>query len=156
MTASTGGMPPIPSYQATMNRVVRGVLRTPVLQRFAGSRLATLTVVGRKSGKTYEVPIAYTRHAGTLLVGTRKTKWLSNIGPDQPIGIRIRGQQRLADAVVHTEHDDVLRLFEIVARDNHQNAKFNGIGFDAAGNPLADDLEQAWAAGAAVLQLTVR
>ena len=53
-----------------MNRIVRGLLRTPLLGRVVGSRLITVYVVGRKSGRRYTVPVAYTRHDGALLIGT--------------------------------------------------------------------------------------
>jgi hypothetical protein len=40
--------------------------------------------------------------------------------------------------------------------DNAQFAKFNKIGLDAHGNPNADDLHAAWAAGARSFLLTPR
>jgi hypothetical protein len=44
----------------------------------------------------------------------------------------------------------------MMARDNHQFAKFNEIGPDQPGNPLPEDLHHAWAAGARVAVLTPR
>jgi len=35
--------------QDLVNRIVRGLLRTPLLSRLAGRRLVTLYIVGRKS-----------------------------------------------------------------------------------------------------------
>ena len=43
-----------------------------------------------------------------------------------------------------------------MARDNHDFAKFNNIGFDPGGNPVPADLRQAWAAGARAFRLTPR
>jgi hypothetical protein len=57
--------------QGLVNRVIRGLLRTPLLCRLAGRRLITVYLVGRKSGRRYAVPVAYTRRNGTLLVGTQ-------------------------------------------------------------------------------------
>ena len=55
------------ALQSVGNRFVRGLLRTPLLSRLAGSRLVTLYIVGRKTGRRYTVPVAYTRSEGDLL-----------------------------------------------------------------------------------------
>lgn len=153
---TTGGPQPISRYQTLLNRVIRGMLRVPILSLGAGSRLLTFTVVGRKSGKTYVIPVAYTRHEGQLLVGTRLWPWVKNLRPGEPVKVRVRGRQRLADWELFTDEADVVELFDIVARDNHTNAKFNGIGFDSDGSPNRADLHQAWARGCAVIRLTPR
>jgi hypothetical protein len=58
------------ALQGLVNRLARGLLWTPLLCRVAGSRVITLYIVGRKSGRRYTVPVAYTRHDGFLLIGT--------------------------------------------------------------------------------------
>jgi hypothetical protein len=50
------------ALQGLANRLVRGFLRTPLLCRAVGNRLVTLYLVGRKSGRRYTVPVAYTSH----------------------------------------------------------------------------------------------
>jgi hypothetical protein len=57
--------------QGLVNRLIRAVLRAPLLGRLAGKRLVTLYVVGRKSGRRYAVPVAYTRRGDSLLVGSQ-------------------------------------------------------------------------------------
>jgi hypothetical protein len=42
--------------QGLVNRVNRGLLRTPLLCRLVGRRLLTMYLVGRKSGRHYAVP----------------------------------------------------------------------------------------------------
>jgi hypothetical protein len=120
------------------------------------TRLLTFIVVGRKSGKTYVIPVAYTRHEDTLLVGTLGKKWVRNLIPGTPVEVRLRGRKRLADQIVFTDQADVMRLYDVVARDNHANAGFNGIGFDPDGSPNRADLYQAWQNGAAVIELRLR
>ena len=46
--------------------------------------------------------------------------------------------------------------YAVMARDNHQFAGFNKIRLDAQGEPVADDLHLAWAAGARAIRLTPR
>jgi deazaflavin-dependent oxidoreductase (nitroreductase family) len=141
--------------QALVNRIIRGLLRTPLVSRLAGSRLITVYVVGRKSGRRYAVPVAYTRHEGDLLVGT-PFGWGRNLRTGEAVAIRLKGRRRLADVQVLADEQDVVDAYAVMARDNHNFAKFNKIGFDAGGNPVPADLHLAWAAGARVFRLTPR
>jgi len=143
------------ALQGAANRMMRGLLRTPLLCRAVGTRLITIYVVGRKSGRRYAVPVAYTRHEGTLLAGT-PFGWGRNLRTGSPVDIRLKGKRVAADVDVVTDEAGVTENYAIMARDNHQFARFNKIGFDQAGNPEPDDLHLAWAAGARAFRLTPR
>ena len=143
------------AVQGLVNRMIRGALRTPLVSRLAGRRLITLYIVGRKSGRRYTMPVAYTRHEGALLVGT-PFGWGRNLRTGEPVAIRFKGRRRLADVRVLTDENDVADAYTVMARDNHAFAKFNNIGFDADGNPDRRDLHLAWAAGARAFRLTPR
>ena len=141
--------------QGLVNRMIRGMLRTPLLCRVVGKRLLTVYLVGRKSGRHYAVPVAYTRRNGTLLVGTQFA-WARNLRTGEPVHIRFGGQRRQADVQVVADETGVVEHFAEMARDNHQFAKFNKIGFDQRGDPSPGDLHLAWAAGARAAVLTPR
>jgi deazaflavin-dependent oxidoreductase (nitroreductase family) len=143
------------ALQGLANRVVRGLLRTPLVCRGIGSRLITIYIVGRKSGRRYTVPVAYTRHEGGLLVGT-PFGWGRNLRNGERVEIRLKGKRRPADVEAFTDEAGVVGLYAVMARDNRNFAKFNKIGLDQAGNPNADDLHLAWAAGARAFRLTPR
>jgi deazaflavin-dependent oxidoreductase (nitroreductase family) len=143
------------AMQDLVNRIVRGLLHTPGVSRLIGSRLVTVYVTGRKSGRRYAVPVAYTRHEGDLLVGT-PFGWGRNLRTGEPVTIRLKGRRRVADVRVLTEEPDVVDAYGIMAHDNRQFARFNKIGFDTAGNPVPGDLHLAWAAGARAFRLTPR
>jgi len=143
------------AVQGLANRIVRGLLRTPLVCRAIGSQLVTIYVVGRKSGRHYTVPVAYTRHDGTLLIGT-PFGWGRNLRTGEPVSIRLKGRRRLADVEVFADEAKVVEAYAVMCRDNHTFAKFNKIGFDAAGNPDPADLRLAWAAGARAFRLTPR
>jgi hypothetical protein len=142
-------------WQGLANRVVRGLLRTPLVCRVVGNRLITVYVVGRKSGRRYAVPVAYTRYHGTLLIGT-PFGWGRNLRTGQPVDTRIKGKRLPADVQVTTDSAGVVELYAVMARDNHQFAKFNNIGIDEAGEPNPTDLHLAWAAGARAIRLSLR
>jgi deazaflavin-dependent oxidoreductase (nitroreductase family) len=142
------------ALQGAVNRVMRGLLRVPLLCRLVGARLMTLYVVGRKSGRRYTVPVAYTRHDDALLVGT-PFAWGRNLRTGEAVDIRLKGKRRRADVEVMTDEAAVIECYAVMSRDNHQFAKFNRIGFDDAGNPDPDDLRAAWAAGARAFRFRV-
>ena len=159
---TTGHRPTAPAQrerllaaQDLVNRIVRGLLRTPLLSRLAGRRLVTLYIVGRKSGRRYTVPVAYTRHQGGLLIGT-PFGWGRNLRTGEPVTIRLKGRRRLADVLVLADEQEVADAYAVMARDNHAFAKFNNIGFDPAGNPVPADLRLAWTTGARAFRLTPR
>jgi deazaflavin-dependent oxidoreductase (nitroreductase family) len=142
-------------FQGAANAVVRAMLRIPLLSRAVGKRLVTLYVVGRKSGKRYAVPVAYTAHEGALLIGT-PFGWGRNLRTGVPLEVRYQGSRRVADVVVATEEDAVVEAYAVIARDNHSFADFNKISFDSQGNPDPADLREAWLAGARAFRLTLR
>ena len=143
------------AVQGIVNRIVRGLLRTPLLCRVVGNRLITVYVIGHKSGRHYAVPVAYTRHDGILLIGT-PFAWGRNLRTGQPVDIRLRGQRRVADVEVLVDEHGVAAHYAVMACDNHNFAKFNKIGLDQAGNPSPADLHLAWEAGARGFRLTPR
>jgi deazaflavin-dependent oxidoreductase (nitroreductase family) len=141
--------------QGAVNQLMRGLLRAPLLCRVVGKRLVTMYVVGRKSGRHYNIPVAYTRHDGTLLVGSQ-FRWLRNLRTGEPVEIRLLGKRRFADVELLTDETGVVEHLAIMARDNHQFAKFNMIELDEHGEPRPDDLHFAWAAGARIALLSPR
>ena len=141
-------------FQGVANRVVRTLLATPLVSRVVGQRLITVHVVGRKSGRRFSVPVAYTRHGDALLIGT-PFAWGRNLRTGQPVEVRYRGRLAQAEVRVHTAEADVVRLYDAIVRDNRQFAGFNRIGFDATGAPNPADLHRAWTEGARVLELRV-
>jgi hypothetical protein len=141
--------------QALVNRVMRGLLRTPLLSRLVGRRLVTLYIVGRKTGRRYAIPVAYTADQGDLLIGT-PFGWGRNLRTGETVAIRLRGRRRAADVRVIADEPGVVEAYGVMARDNRNFASFNKIGFDPGGNPVQADLRQAWAAGARAFRLTPR
>jgi deazaflavin-dependent oxidoreductase (nitroreductase family) len=139
--------------QNVVNYLIRGLLRAPLLSRLVGKRLMTVYVVGRKSGRHFAIPVAYTRDRTTLLVGTQFA-WARNLRTGEPVHIRVLGKRRTADVRVLTDEAAVVEYLARMARDNHAFASFNQIGLDQHGDPRPDDLRLEWAAGARVAVLT--
>lgn len=149
-----GGRAQTLAAQRIVNRIIRGLLRTPLLCRVVGNRLLTVYAVGHTSGRRYTVPVAYTRDGGSLLIGT-PFGWGRNLRTGEPLTVRFKGGRRQADVQVMTDEGDVVDAYAVMARDNHAFAKFNHIALDPTGNPDPTDLHLAWAAGARAFRLTL-
>ena len=151
------GEPKTLALQKPVNRLIRGLLRTPLISHAIGKRLVTVYVVGRKTGRAYAVPVAYTRYGESLLIGTPFPRsWVRNLRTGEDVDIRLHGRRRAADVEVIADEPGVLRYYGLLARDNHQFAKFNKIGFDSEGNPSLADLRHLWSIGARAIRLTPR
>ncbi|TCK25823.1 hypothetical protein [Pseudonocardia endophytica] len=141
--------------QGVANAVVHTLLRTPLLCRVVGRRLVELEIVGRTSGRRFDVPVAYTRQGEVLLIGTPFT-WGRNLRTGTPVVVRLMGRRRTADVQVITDEAGVVAAYADMSRDNHNFAAFNKIGLDQQGEPDPADLAKAWAAGARAFRLTPR
>jgi hypothetical protein len=141
-------------FQSAVNRITSVLLRVPVLSGLVGSRLIVIDVVGRKSGKTYQVPVAYTRSGPDLLVGT-PFAWGRNLRTGEPVTVLYKGRRRRADVLAITDEPGVVAAFAEMARDNRQFAGFNKIALDPPGNPDENDLHLAFAGGARAFRLTL-
>ncbi|TSD96591.1 DUF385 domain-containing protein [Skermania sp. ID1734] len=142
-------------FQKVANVVTRTLMQTPLISRGIGAKLVTLYVVGRKSGKVHKIPVAYTQHGESLLVGS-PFAWGRNLRTGEPIDILLKGRRRAADVRVISDEDGVVEHYGIIARDNRNFASFNNIGFTPDGDPNPEDLRQAWEQGARVFVLTPR
>jgi hypothetical protein len=142
-------------FQGLANIVVRALLRAPLIGPAMGGRLITLYLVGRRSGKHYEIPVAYTCDGEDLLIGT-PFGWGRNLRTGEPVDLLLKGKRRAADVQVITDEAGVTAHYAVMARDNRQFATFNKIGIDSDGNPNPADLRAAWAAGARGFRLTPR
>jgi deazaflavin-dependent oxidoreductase (nitroreductase family) len=143
------------ALQRMTNVVMRGLLSTPVISSGIGKRLITLHVVGRKSGKHYDVPVAYLDHEGAILIGT-PFAWGKNLRTGEPLEVQYKGKRRTADVEVVKDETGVVALYDVICRGNHAFARFNKVKLDAAGNPDPGDLRAAWENGGRVFKLTLR
>jgi deazaflavin-dependent oxidoreductase (nitroreductase family) len=150
--ATTGARAQTLTAQRLVNRLVRGLLRTPLLSRAIGKRLITIYVVGRKTGRRYTLPVAYTRQDEVLLIGS-PFGWIRNLRTGEQVDVRLQGKRLPADVEVIADQAGVVDAYAAMSRDNHNFAKFNQIGLDAAGNPDPADLHLSWTAGARAVRL---
>lgn len=88
---------------AGMNKIVGVVMRAPVLDKVVGKSMATVTYVGRKSGKQFSLVVGYRQDGDTLQIGValpdKKNWWRNFLGQGGPITVALRGVDRTGHAV---------------------------------------------------------
>jgi hypothetical protein len=78
-----------PPFVRTVNTVFTALINAPVLGQFVRRGLVKIRYVGRRSGKTVELPVGYRRSGDTITIGVAspdaKTWWRNFLGDGGPI-----------------------------------------------------------------------
>lgn len=120
------------------NPVVRLVLRSP-FHRLLSSAVMLLTYRGRRSGRSYTMPVQYARAGDTVYVvpgwSARKT-WWRNLRGGAPVQLRVQGRILSGRAEVLAGRDDTeaiatglthyLRRFPRAAQARHVHLSADG------------------------------
>jgi hypothetical protein len=92
---------PFAIFNRTANPVLRTILRSPAHRLLSGS-LALITVTGRRSGRTYTIPVGYEQEGErvTVTVGwpERKRWWRNLRGEGAPVQLMLGGARRTGHA----------------------------------------------------------
>ena len=79
-----------------INPLVRALLRSP-LHSLSSKRLVLLRVTGRRTGRTFELPVGYALEGSTLVVtvsAPERKQWWRNICGPTPVTVVLRGRVR--------------------------------------------------------------
>jgi deazaflavin-dependent oxidoreductase (nitroreductase family) len=94
---------------AWVNSIMKWMLTTPGVQSVVGQGVALLTFTGRKTGKTYNIPVSYHRKEDTVTVITKRVRnWWHNFETPADVKIRLAGRHYAGTAEVETGDEDVL------------------------------------------------
>lgn len=88
-----------------VNPVVKWILRSPV-HRLLSSHLLLISVTGRRSGRVYEIPVAYHECDGSLTINVgapERKQWWRNFYNRRPTRVSIRGDEHAGWAVARTD-----------------------------------------------------
>lgn len=147
---TTGPRQPNP-MQTFVNAVLRRLLRSP-LHGVLSRKILLTEVVGRRSGKRYVVPMANGEHAGHVLMGAAKARWLQNLIPDRTVTLTLRGRRREMYPELLTDEDSVVELYPHIVKDR-AHARFQQLRVDPTGAVNRDDIRTAITRGLTVPRL---
>ena len=111
-------------FESPLARIVNGVavglINAPILGNLIGRGLVVVRYVGRRSGKTFEIPVGYRRTGDALVIGVAspdaKNWWRNFLGEGGPITlVDLDGADRTGHAVA--DRDDNGRVTVTVQLD---------------------------------------
>ena len=103
-----------------VNGLAVGLVNAPILGNLIGRGLVVIRYVGRRSGKTFEIPVGYRRTGDALVIGVAspdaKNWWRNFLGEGGPITlVDLDGADRTGHAVA--DRDDNGRVKVTVQLD---------------------------------------
>jgi len=112
-----------------------------------------LTVIGRRSGRPFTVPVSYLRRGGDFLSFTSGvwSAWWKNLRRGAPVATRVRGRRLTGSARVETDEDAVLEGLETFLTEFPGTAGRYGVGLDADGRPYRREVQAAVSEGRAIM-----
>lgn len=143
--------PPKALFRYGLNPLFSRVLRSPLHGRLSKS-LALLRFTGRKSGRTYAIPVGYAETDGDLLVGTA-SGWSRNLAGGVPVRVRLRGQERTGIADVVADEAGMTALYRTMLTLAPNFGRAIGVGLDANGEPKPEDVTRARGEGHVVVRI---
>jgi hypothetical protein len=108
-----------------LNIFMRPILRLPFPTPLT-KRLMLVSFTGRKTGRTYQQPLSYVQQDDTLLT-PGGGKWKLNLREDQPVQIRLRGNDIFARPEFVKDLDEIEGLIRVMTAVNPTVGAFVGI-----------------------------
>ncbi|QJY48875.1 hypothetical protein [Pseudonocardia broussonetiae] len=88
---------------AAANAVVRPLVLSPRWGRLLGGSMTVVTYTGRRSGRTFSLPVAYRRDGDDVTIRVefpdRKSWWRGFTGEGGPLAVRLGGVERTGHGV---------------------------------------------------------
>jgi len=133
-------------YNRIVNPLVRPVLRSP-LHPLLSRTLMLLTFRGRRSGRSYTVPVQYAREGSTVIVyagGSAGKTWWRNLAGGAEVTLRIKGRDLRGHAVaVMDDREAVADGLRIWLRRFPSGARRLGVARGPDGSLDPQDLARA-------------
>ena len=113
------------------NSIMKWALTTPGLQSTVGQQVAILSFEGRRSGKTYEIPVSYQRQGDLVTIVTKRVrKWWRNFETPLEVGLRLAGRDHRAKAQIESNPDEALEFMTEYLKERPIDAKAYGLAKD--------------------------
>jgi endonuclease YncB( thermonuclease family) len=141
--------PPRLRRQARLMRIVNVPMRRVLALPFPtplGKRLMLLQLTGRRTGRSYRLPVSYVKDGDTLLT-PGGGNWKLNLEPGRPERIRLNGRDITARPDLIDDIDEVDDALVTMTAANPRAASFIPIARQTDGHFHGDELTNAVAHG---------
>lgn len=113
------------------NAVMKWAVTTPGIQAMVGQGVALLTFTGHKSGKTYRIPVSYSREGHTVTVISKKVRnWWRNFVTPREVQIRLAGKDYIGKAEAHIDASEMHDFMVQYLEERPVDAKAYGLNRD--------------------------
>lgn len=138
---------------AIVQSILMGLLRSP-LHSLLSKNLLLLHFSGRKSGRHYQIPVAYVQDGTSILIASR-ARWWKNLCGGTPVELLLRGRHVAGTAEVSEKVAQREADLRRVLRGANQVARFMEVTLDQAGDPDPSELAAALECGWMVVRVQV-
>ena len=115
---------------AWANSLMKWAVSTPGIQGWVGQGVALLSFTGRRTGKSYTIPVSYHREDGMVTVVTKRVRnWWRNFETPTEVGVRLAGHDYTGTAEA-TDGDQSLEFMLDYLGKRPIDAKAYGLGRD--------------------------
>lgn len=112
-------------WAPAVNARVTALADSPRWGRTVRRRIVMITYVGRRSGRTFSMPVGYRRAGDEITIGASipdaKTWWRNFLGPGAPLSLHLDGTDRSGHAVAR--RDDRGRVTVTVRLDAEESGR---------------------------------
>ena len=125
------------------NTPMSWLLRSP-MHRMMSKSMLLITVIGRKSGKRYTLPVNYIQDGQILWITSQRDRaWWRNLQAGAPVEVLLRGKPCRGQGIALVKPTQVAQSLAAYLTKVPQYAKYYNVRLDEAGTPLAEDLDRA-------------
>jgi F420H(2)-dependent quinone reductase len=124
-----------------VNTIATTVLHSP-LHGWLRHHLLLLSFQGRRSGKTYTIPLSYTQEGEMVLCFTRrKGNWWKNLRGSIPVTVDLKGRswQGIASAVADDQATIEREMYTFLLK-SPRDATYQGVQLNPDGTPNRADI----------------
>jgi len=125
-----------------VNPIIGALLRSP-FHRLLSKQLMLLSVIGRKTGRTYAVPVGRHESNGMLLVSV-SGRWRHNLRGGAPVRVTLDGRERAGYVELEEDPGQVARTFKLLLdRLGPGGPRLLGLKINIHRSPTIDEVQPA-------------
>lgn len=141
------------NWQKLYNPIVIALLRSP-LHSIIDKSTILITFTGRKSGKTYTLPVSYVRDGDTLMmISQREHSWWKNLRGGAQVTLYLQGRTLKARGEVFTDTETVANKLLLFLQRFPSYQRLIHIKLAANGQPENLEAFQSFAQGIVIIQM---
>jgi deazaflavin-dependent oxidoreductase (nitroreductase family) len=126
------------------NSIIAWLLRSP-FHGFVSKNMMLISYTGRKSGKSYTIPVNYLcmedEEGEFLAITSQKERvWWRNLRGGLPVSVFLQGHERSANAEVIEDGGRVAQNLLAYFQHAPQLARYFGVGLNEDNQPIPEDV----------------